>query len=32
VTLLPPDDYNKFAESEISRYRKIARDAAISVD
>lgn len=32
VTLLPPDSYGKFIESEISRYRKIARDAAISVD
>jgi tripartite-type tricarboxylate transporter receptor subunit TctC len=32
VTLLPPDGYSKFIESEISRYRKIAHDAAISVD
>jgi tripartite-type tricarboxylate transporter receptor subunit TctC len=32
VTLLPPDGYRKFIESEISRYRKIAHDAGISVD
>lgn len=32
VTLLPPDGYSKFIRSEISRYRKIAHDAAISVD
>jgi tripartite-type tricarboxylate transporter receptor subunit TctC len=32
VTLLPPDGYREFIESEISRYRKIAHDADISVD
>lgn len=32
VTLLPPDGYSTFVASEISRYRKIAHDAAISVD
>lgn len=32
VTLLPPDGYRKFIASEISRYRKIAHDAGISVD
>jgi tripartite-type tricarboxylate transporter receptor subunit TctC len=32
VTLLPPDGYRTFIESEISRYRKVAHDAGISVD
>jgi tripartite-type tricarboxylate transporter receptor subunit TctC len=32
VTLLPPDGYGKFIASEISRYRKIAHDAGISVE